>query len=49
MNNKFTGKFDVQTGVKQGDAISTTIFRIAMDSILKKIELRILLNIKCLL
>jgi hypothetical protein len=30
----------VQTGVKQGDPLSATLFSIAMDSILKKIELR---------
>ena len=40
INNEFTGKFDVQTGVKQGDPLSATLFSIAMDSILKKIELR---------
>jgi hypothetical protein len=40
INNKFTDKFDVQTGVKQGDPLSATLFSIAMDSILKKIELR---------
>jgi hypothetical protein len=40
MNNEFTDKFDVQTGVKQGDPLSATIFSIAMDCILKKTELR---------
>jgi retron-type reverse transcriptase len=40
INNKFTGKFEVQTGVKQGDPVSATLFSIAMDSILKKMELR---------
>jgi hypothetical protein len=40
INNKFTGKFDVQTGVKEGDPLSATLFSIAMDSILKKMELR---------
>jgi len=35
-----TGKFEVQTGVKQGDPLSATLFSIAMDSILKKMELR---------
>jgi sorting nexin-29 len=34
INNEFTGKFDVQTGVKQGDPLSATLFSIAMDSIL---------------
>jgi hypothetical protein len=35
VNNEFTGKFDVQTGVKPA-----TLFSIAVDSILKKMELR---------
>jgi hypothetical protein len=33
INNEFTDKFDVQTGVKQGDPLSATLFSIAMDSI----------------
>jgi len=37
---ELAGKFDVQTGVKQGDPLSATLFSIAMDSILKKMELR---------
>jgi hypothetical protein len=40
INNEFTGKFYVQTGVKQGDPLSATLFSIAMDSILKKMQLR---------
>jgi len=40
INNEFTGIFDVQTGVKQGDTLSPTSFSIAIDSILKKTELR---------
>jgi hypothetical protein len=40
INNEFTDKFDMQTGVKQGDPLSATLFSIAMDSILKKMELR---------
>jgi hypothetical protein len=39
-SNEFTKKFDVQTGVKQGDQLSATLFSIAMHSILKKMELR---------
>ena len=31
---------NVQTGVKQGDPLSATLFSIAMDSILKNMELR---------
>jgi hypothetical protein len=38
--NEFTKKFDVQTEVKQGDPLSAMLFNIAMDSILKKMELR---------
>jgi hypothetical protein len=40
INNELSGKFDVQMGVKQGDPLSATLFSIAMDSILKKMELR---------
>ena len=39
INNEFTDKFSVQTGVKQGDPLSATLFSIAMDSILQKMEL----------
>jgi hypothetical protein len=39
INNEFTDKFDVQTGVKQGQPLSATLFSIAMDCILKKMEL----------
>jgi hypothetical protein len=31
INNEFTDKFDVQTGVKQRDPLSATLFSIAMD------------------
>jgi len=40
INNELTGKFDVQTGVKQGDPLSATLFSVAMDCILKKMEMR---------
>jgi len=40
INNELTGKYEVQTGVKQGDPLSATLFSIAIDSILKKLELR---------
>jgi hypothetical protein len=36
INNEFT---DVQTGFKQGDPLSATLFSIAMDCILNKMEL----------
>ena len=38
INNEFTDKFDVQTGVKQGDPLSATLFSIARDSVLKKMD-----------
>ena len=41
INNEFTDKFDVQTGVKQGDPLSATLFSIAMDTIL---TLRLLMS-----
>jgi hypothetical protein len=31
INNEFADKFNVQTGVKQGDPLSATLFSIAMD------------------
>jgi hypothetical protein len=40
INNEFTDKFYVQTRVKQGDPLSATLFSIAMDAVLKKMELR---------
>ena len=40
INNELTGKFDAQTEVKQGGPLSATLFSIAMDSMLKKMELR---------
>jgi len=40
INNEITGKFDVQTGVKQRDPLLATLFSIDMGSILKKMELR---------
>jgi len=40
INSELNGKFYVQTGVKQGDPLSATLFSIAMDSILKKMEMR---------
>jgi hypothetical protein len=40
INNEFTDKFNMQKGVKQGDPLSAILFSIAMDYILKKMELR---------
>jgi len=38
INSEFTEKFNVQTGIKQGDPLSATLFSTAMDSILKKMK-----------
>jgi hypothetical protein len=40
INNEFTEKFYVQTGVKQGDPLSATLFSTAIDSTPNKMELR---------
>ena len=40
INNECNEKLDVQNGVKQQAPLSATLFSIAMDSILKKMELR---------
>jgi len=40
LNNEFTGKSEVQTGAKQEDPLSAALFSIAMDCILKQMELR---------
>ena len=40
VNQSYTEKFDITTGVKQGDPLSATIFSIVIDDILKQLELR---------
>ena len=40
INTELTGKFYVQTRVKQGDPLSATLFSIAMECMLKRMEFR---------
>ena len=40
VNQNYTEKFEITTGVKQGDALSATLFSIVIDDILKQLELR---------
>jgi hypothetical protein len=40
VNQNYTEKFEISTGVKQGDPLSATIFIIVIDDILKQLELR---------
>ena len=39
VNHNYTDKFEITTGVKQGDLLSATLFSIAIDDILKQLEL----------
>ena len=39
-NYSYTEKFEILTGVKQGDPLSATLFSIIIDDILKQMELR---------
>ena len=39
INQTYTGKFEISTGVKQGDPLSATLFSIVID-IIKQLELR---------
>jgi retron-type reverse transcriptase len=40
VNQNYTDKFEILTGVKQGDLLSATLFSIVIDDILKELELR---------
>ena len=40
INNQLTEEFRVDSGVKQGDPLSATLFSIGMDSVLKQLDLR---------
>jgi len=40
VNQNYTEKFEITTGVKQGDPLSATVFSIVTDDILKQLELR---------
>jgi hypothetical protein len=39
LNQNYTEKFEILTGVKQGDPLSATLFSIVIDDILKQLEL----------
>jgi len=40
VNQNYTEKFEILTGVKQDDPLSATLFSIVIDDILKQLELR---------
>jgi len=40
VNQNYTEKFELTTGMKQGDPLSATLFGIVIDDILKQLELR---------
>jgi uncharacterized coiled-coil DUF342 family protein len=40
VNQNYTEKFEILTGIKQGDPLSATLFSIVIDDILKQLELR---------
>ena len=40
VNHYYTEKFEITTGVKQGDPLSATLFSTVTDDILKQLELR---------
>jgi sorting nexin-29 len=40
VNQNYTEKFEISTGVKQGDTLSATLFSIVIDDISKHLELR---------
>jgi hypothetical protein len=39
VNQNYTEKFEISTGVKQGDPLSATLFSRVIDDILKQLEL----------
>ena len=40
INQTYTEKFEIPTGVKQGDPLSATLFSIVIDDIIKQLEVR---------
>jgi retron-type reverse transcriptase len=40
VNNEYSSKFEVHKGVKQGDPLSATLFSIAIDVIIRKLDTR---------
>ena len=39
VNNAYTEEFRVESGVKQGDPLSPTLFSLVIDTVLKKLDL----------
>jgi hypothetical protein len=40
INNEYAEAFKVEFGVKQGDPLSTTLFHVVVDVIVKQLDLR---------
>jgi len=40
VNNAYTEEFRVESGVKQGDPLSPTLFSLVIDTVLKELDLR---------
>jgi len=40
VNNAYTSEFRVESGAKQGDPLSPTLFSLVIDTVLKKLDLR---------
>jgi hypothetical protein len=40
VNNAYTSEFRVESGVKQGDPLSLTLFSLVIDTVLNKLDLR---------
>jgi hypothetical protein len=40
INQTYTKKFEISTGVKQGDPLSAFLFSMVIDDIIKQLELR---------
>jgi len=40
VNSTYTSEFRVESGVKQGDPLSPTLFSLVIDTVLKKLDLR---------
>jgi hypothetical protein len=40
VNNAYTEEFRVESGVKQGDPLSPTLFSLVIDTVIRKLDLR---------
>jgi hypothetical protein len=40
INNEYAEEFKLESGVKHGDPLSTTLFHVVLDVILKQLDLR---------